>query len=115
MENIKTLLDQNYTPPLIASLLDTTVERVIAEMGKLTLVGWGEARLYGFIIARKPVSEARWSDRFEVVLIKNRQLHDCGYVTMVQKRDGDYVVQYAIPSKAPSPRRLWFTAPPETY
>jgi hypothetical protein len=115
MENIKTLLDQNYTPPDIATLLDTTVERVAQVMRELPLAGWGEPKHYPHIIARRNRGERRWPDadlgRLAICKIK----HDKGELTLMQKMDEGYLIQYAFPVEEVVARRLWFTAPPETY
>ena len=115
MESIKTLLDQNFTPQLIATILDTTLERVVEEMNKMDLFGWGNPGHYTFIIARKYPAERRWNERFERILASAREKHDQGLITMVQVRDDDMIIQYAMPVERPVSRRLWFTAPPETY
>lgn len=115
METVKTLLDQNYTPPLIATFLDTTVEHVVQTMRELTLVGWGDSEMYQHIVARRRPGEARWNQAFESMLTLSKRRHDEGFVSMVQKKDEGFLVQYAIPCAEKQERRLWFTAPPEIY
>jgi hypothetical protein len=116
MENIKTLLDQNCTPPYIAALLATTVERVVEEMKELDLSNWGDPQLYRFIIARRQPGEYRWNQRDLHTLFVARIKHDEGLVTLMQKKDQEgFLIQYALPAVATERRRLWFTAPPETY
>jgi hypothetical protein len=115
METVKTLLDQNYTPRLIATFLNTTVELVVQTMQELTLVGWGEPRLYAYIVARRRPGESRWHENDEATLTRCRERHDGGLLTMMQKKDEGFLIQYALPAVEKGPRRLWFTAPPEIY
>lgn len=116
METIKTLLDQNCSPPYIAALLDTTIERVVEEMKELDLFNWGDPMLYPYIIARRLPGEWRWNARDHQTLFNARVKHDEGLVTMMQKKDQGFLIQYALPASIEKEkRRLWFTAPPETY
>jgi hypothetical protein len=116
METIKTLLDQNCSPPYIAAFLDTTVERVVEEMKSLDLLNWGDEKLYRYIIARRLPGEWRWHQRDMSTLFIARVKHDEGFVTMMQLKDQGYLIQYALPADVDAERRrLWFTAPPETY
>jgi hypothetical protein len=114
METIKSLLDQNCSPPYIATLLATTVERVVEEMKELDLLHWGDPKLYAYILARRLPSDWRWHERDQSILYSARIQHDRGQVTMMQKKDQGFLIQYAFPGEGKG-RRLWFTAPPETY
>jgi hypothetical protein len=116
METIKTLLDQNCSPPYIAAFLDTTIEHVVQEMHDLDLLHWGDPKLYGYIIARRRPGEWRWNPRDQQALFSARIKHDEGLITLMQKKDQGYLIQYALPPDVEKEkRRLWFTAPPETY
>lgn len=115
METIKTLLDQNCSPPYIAAFLDTTVERVVEEMKELDLLNWGDEALYPYILARRQPGDWRWHERDQSTLYIARVKHDEGLLTMMQKKDQGFLIQYAFPVAEKEKRRLWFTAPPETY
>lgn len=115
METIRSLLELNYTPVLIAARLDTPLEHVVQVMRTLPLAGWGDPKLYGFIVARKRPGESRWLERDLERLALCRARHDAGELSMAQKKDQDYLIQYALPVAGGVPRRLWFTAPAEIY
>ena len=60
--------------------------------------GWGRADMRDFIIARKTAGED-WSQAAVDLIAPQRELYDEGKIELVQGRDGDFVIQYAIPRK----------------
>lgn len=84
------------------------IRRVMRE-GMEALPGWGRLELQPWIIARKHWS---WAGDDLACLQEHRRLHDQGRVTMCQGRDGDYIIQYAIPCQRPVPRTPYFYGAP---
>lgn len=68
------------------------------------LLGWGKTSLQQHIISRRKLSD-KWPRADSARLGHFRKLHDQGKVTMCQGRDGEYMIQYAIPSEQPHPNR----------
>lgn len=72
------------------------------------LPGWGRVRLQRFIISRRRRFASEWPVTDRALIIENKRLHDQGRVTMCQGHDGDWVIQYAIPTKRPVRRTAYF-------
>ena len=68
------------------------------------LEGWGRVNLQQHIISRRRIGSA-WPRADKEALDHNRGLHDQGRVTMCQGRDGDHVIQYAIPTMGTAIKR----------
>lgn len=62
------------------------------------LPGWGRPELYPWIVSRKKASDD-WPRMDHEVLKEARRQHDQGRVTMCQGRDGNWIIQYAIPTR----------------
>lgn len=63
------------------------------------LPGWGNPALHPHIISRRRASASSWPVEDATVIIEHKLMHDQGRVIMCQGRDGDYIIQYAIPVK----------------
>lgn len=70
--------------------------------------GWGREELHPYIVSRRHVM-AEWPVEDKDLLDKYRRRHDAGEVSMCQGRDGEYIIQYAIPTKQKARREPWFT------
>lgn len=65
--------------------------------------GWGRPHMHPYIVSRRHVWGA-WPAVDAARLSENRGLHDEGKVTMCQGRDGEFIIQYAIPNHPPVKR-----------
>lgn len=70
--------------------------------------GYGPVHLRGHIVSRRHLNDPSWPREDYQKLCNTRRLHDEGKVTMCQKRDGDWIIQYAIPNHPPVKRRPYF-------
>ena len=70
--------------------------------------GWGPVAKYRFLVSRRRSSQG-WPKEDSKVLDEARRRHDAGTVTMCQGRDGDWIIQYAIPSQRANKRDPYFT------
>jgi hypothetical protein len=71
-------------------------------------LGWGRVELHPHIISRRHVQWNKWPAEDYQRLHEHRKLHDEGKVTMCQGRDGDWIIQYAIPNNPPVKRAAYF-------
>lgn len=65
------------------------------------LPGWGKTSLQRHIISRRKAFAPEWPVEDAEVIIEHKRMHDQGRVIMCQGRDGEYIIQYAIPTKRP--------------
>lgn len=112
--NINLLLELGYGPPAVAKELGVTLEHVAKVIKENGMKGWGAQGNIHLIISRKKSWERSWPSHDEEFLAQTRKDHDAGKVSMVQARDGDYIIQYAVPVIS-QPRTKWFTAEKEAY
>lgn len=70
--------------------------------------GWGRVELHPHIISRRHVSWQKWPAEDYQRLHEHRKLHDEGKVSMCQGRDGEWIIQYAIPNQPPVKREAYF-------
>ena len=70
--------------------------------------GWGRVELHPHIISRRHVQWAKWPSEDLQRIHEHKKLHDEGKVTMCQGRDGDWLIQYAIPNNPPVRRSSYF-------
>lgn len=85
------------------------VRKVMKEMDLEYLPGWGRVSLQPHLISRRKSGHEHWSRDDQQILLQNRMQHDQGSVTMCQGRDGEYILQYAIPTKRKVIRNPYFT------
>lgn len=76
------------------------------------LSGWGRVTLQPYIISRRHLGHHHWPADDLTVLQDHRRLHDQGKVTMCQGRDGNWIIQYAIPHRKPVRRAPYFYGAP---
>lgn len=112
--NIKQLLEKGYGPPAIAQQLGVTIQEVVMVIKENAMMGWGARSEIHRVVSRKKSWERNWPESDLLILAQMRIDHDAGKVSMVQARDGDYIIQYAVPVIS-QPRTKWFTAPKEAY
>ncbi len=112
--NIKQLLELGHGPVSISRQLRVTVDAVVAVIQDCRMVGWGSPQKLHLVLSRKRAWERAWPEPDLLVLAEARLAHDQGRISMVQAREGDYIIQYAVPVIS-QPRAAWFTAPKETY
>lgn len=61
------------------------------------------------IVSRRGV-DSNWPSKDQAALAEARRKHDAGEVTMCQKREGRYILQFAIPTKGgPIKRTPYFS------
>jgi len=73
------------------------------------LPGWGRPSLQRHIISRRRATAPHWPVEDAQTLIDAKRDHDRGRVTMCQGRDGEWIIQYAVPStRQPIRRTPWF-------
>jgi hypothetical protein len=108
---IEEKLNRTRNPQAIARMLDVKISEVRAVMKtvEINLPGWGRLSMQRNIVSRRSVDQP-WPVVDAKVLAEHRVLHDQGRVTMCQGRDGEYILQYAIPNNPPVRRDSYFTA-----
>lgn len=109
-QRLEDLLARTRNPYEIARLGDLKLSEVRAAMKKnpTELSGWGRPSLQPHIISRRKAFSPSWPGEDAVVIIEHKRLHDQGRVTMCQGRDGEWIIQYAIPMKRPIRRSAYF-------
>lgn len=70
--------------------------------------GFGRPHMHPYIVSRRHISMMKWPAEDYQRLHEHRKLHDEGKVTMCQGRDGDWIIQYAIPNAPPVKREAYF-------
>lgn len=98
---MKTLLERTRNPHEVHRKKGVKLSTVRTEMKEnpLDLPGWGVPNLQRHIISRRKASAPGWPVEDAEVIIEHKRLHDQGRVIMCQGRDGEYIIQYAIPVK----------------
>lgn len=84
------------------------VRRVMPQLDLSDLPGWGRVKLQPHIVSRRRVSALSWPSEHLGRLIECRRQHDQGRVNMCQGRDGEWIIQYAIPNQRPIRRLPYF-------
>lgn len=90
------------------SLKVSEVRKVMKNEYLERIPGWGRVSIQPHIISRRHAYMPGWPIRDHHVLQEHKRLHDQGKVTMCQGRDGDYIIQYAIPSVTRIKRMPYF-------
>lgn len=60
---------------------------------------FGETSLHPYIISRRRAMAPTWPIDDTQTIIEHKHLHDQGRVIMCQGRDGEFIIQYAIPTQ----------------
>lgn len=96
----------------IAEALDIKLREARAKLREEAeyVPGWGRVELQPHIISRRHVTWPKWPAEDFQRLHEHRKLHDEGKVTMCQGRDGDWIIQYALPNNPPVRREAYFFA-----
>lgn len=107
---VRSLMNETRHPYEIAEATDSRLSDVRAVMRTLTedLPGWGRLELQPFIVSRRRVFDPNWPIEDFQNLKDARRLHDQGRVNMCQGRDGQWIIQYAIPNQKPIRRASYF-------
>jgi hypothetical protein len=69
--------------------------------------GYGRKNLQKYIIARRSV-RGQWPQESLAALKSAQRQYDAGEIEMCQGRDGDIIIQYAIPRQVPCAQRNYF-------
>lgn len=72
------------------------------------LPGWGRPSLQRHIISRRRAFAPEWPVEDADVIIEHKRMHDQGRVIMCQGRDGEFILQYAIPTRRPLRTQPYF-------
>lgn len=72
------------------------------------LPGWGRPSLHPYILSRRGVNAYEWPREDRGLILEHRRLHDQGKTTMCQGRDGQYIIQYSIPTRVTVRRAPYF-------
>lgn len=109
-QTLEELLAKTRNPYEIVRLGDYKLSEVRAAMKAKPseLPGWGKPSLQPHIISRRRSFAPSWPNEDTAVILEHKRLHDQGRVTMCQGRDGDWIIQYAIPMKQPLRRSAYF-------
>lgn len=96
-------------PHTISRALEVPVSyvRVIMNEGLEDLPGWGRLSLQRNLLSRRLIGRS-WPKDDTLLLAEHRRLHDMGRVSMCQGRDGDWILQYAVPLKNVVKRAVYF-------
>lgn len=99
-------LNQTRHPYRLAEIMNLPLKQVRALLDGTpeNLPGWGRIPLQRYIVSRRHVS-SYWPREDLDILNEMKHLHDRGRVTMCQGRDGDFFIQYAIPTRGRPIRR----------
>lgn len=110
-KEVQDMLRKNRNPYEIAQQLNLKVRevrQVMLQHELEDLPGWGRLGLQIHIISRRRASAPEWPSGDIPRLLEHRRQHDQGRVNMCQGRDGDWIIQYAIPNRKPVRRSPWF-------
>lgn len=97
----------------LAELLNITVKEARKKLREEPeyVPGFGRPHMHPYIVSRMRLNGmTRWPQEDYPRLHEHRKLHDEGKVTMCQGRDGDWIIQYAIPNHPPVKREPYFFA-----
>lgn len=97
-------------PYTIADILDLKVREARALLRQNTdyVDSWGKPALHPHIISRRHIYAPKWPHEDLQRIYEHKKLHDEGKVTMCQGRDGEWLIQYAIPNNPPVKRETYF-------
>lgn len=100
---INELLARTRNPFEIQQLTGAKLSEIRAVMKEApsALPGWGKPSLQRYIISRRKAYAPEWPVEDAKVIIEHKRMHDQGRVILCQGRDGEYIIQYAIPTKRP--------------
>lgn len=101
MDKVKSTLEVTRNPVEIAKNLDVTLgyaRRLLEDPSLPYLPGWGRVHMQKYIVSRKR-RYAEWPSEDLRTLYSHRIQHDAGKTIMCQGYDGDWVIQYSIPTK----------------
>ena len=108
---MKKYFEKTRNPHEIARLAGTKVsvarQKMRAEVLP-ALYGWGRVSLQPYLLSRRRAYAEAWPDMDAHVILEAKRLHDQGRVNMCQGRDGEYILQYAIPNPRPVRRQPYF-------
>lgn len=102
-QKIKQLMERTRNPFEIQRYFDASSKvklsdiRAVMKANPSDLPGWGRPSLQRHIISRRKAYAQSWPDADLQTIIDHKRLHDQGRVIMCQGRDGEYIIQYAIP------------------
>jgi hypothetical protein len=94
------MMQDTRNPHILAMFLGipvATARTMIIEENSY-LEGWGKPSMHQHIISRRELDE-KWPRADKARLEYHRKLHDQGLMTMCQGRDGNFILQYAVPSQ----------------
>lgn len=102
-QKIKDLMQRTRNPFEIQRHTDAKLSEIRAVMKEYPsdLPGWGKPSLHRYIISRRKANAPGWPAEDAQTIIENKRLHDQGRVIMCQGRDGEFIIQYAIPTRRP--------------
>jgi hypothetical protein len=102
-KKIEQLLERTRNPFEIQRLSSVKLSdiRTMMKENPSELAGWGRVSLQRHIISRRKAWAQSWPLDDAQTIIDHKRLHDQGRVIMCQGRDGDSILQYAIPTKRP--------------
>lgn len=103
MKKIEDLLGKTRNPFEIQRLTGKKLSdiRAAIKTDGSDLPGWGRPTMQHHIISRRRAAASSWPDDDLQVIIDHKRMHDQGRVIMCQGRDGEYILQYAVPTKRP--------------
>lgn len=110
-KRILEMLDKTRNPYTIHRATGAKLSEIRAVMKEyeLDLPGWGKPSLQRHIISSRRAHAVGWPSVDLQTIIDHKRLHDQGRVIMCQGRDGDNILQYAIPVKGrPLRGAAWF-------
>lgn len=113
-QKIKQLMERTRNPFEIQRHFDATSAAKISEIRAVMkeypseLPGWGKPSLQRFIISRRKAFAPEWPVEDAEIIIEHKRLHDQGRVIMCQGRDGEFILQYAIPTRRPLRTQPYF-------
>lgn len=108
---IRALLNKTRNPHEIANQTGVKVgevRKLMASEELTPLFGWGRESLQRYIVSRRRSTAPEWPPADTQRLLEARRLHDQGKLTMCQGRSGEWIIQYAIPSRTPVRRSPYF-------
>lgn len=110
---LEELLSKTRNPHEIADQLDLKLSEVRDVMRTIELdelPGWGRQSMQRYIVSRRTCGAAAWPASDQTRLLECRRQHDQGRVTMCQGRDGEFIIQYAVPTRGrPLKRNAYFS------
>lgn len=104
------LLEETRHPYRIQEEVQVTLSQVrkVMKDNPVELPGWGRLSLQPYIISRRGIWAGDWPSEDRGRILEHRRLHDQGRTTMCQGRDGQFILQYSIPTQRPVRRNPYF-------